>query len=157
MSLSEYENAGPVAHLTHRDRVLDRSMEAAMAAWSIYSALAIGLTAAIPSVRLTNTVDGLPVILTILIAMFLIIGNTSILRGLIRGGGTLRQGWRIERNGIVISGTGWLAYGTAVFITKPTSTLIVSLSIMLLTGYAFRLVDIGRKTKRNIHYYATGT
>lgn len=149
MPLNELEAALAMATVSRSDRLYDRSMQVLMAIWSIYVAVAVALTALFPAITITFTVAGLPLALSLAVAAFLAVGSANILRGLFQQKGTLRYGWRIERSGLVISMSGWLAYGFATMLARSSATLIWTLSFVLVAASALRIIDIGRKSRRH--------
>lgn len=128
--------------ITHRpprltDHFLAHGMSYAMAIWSMYVGVVSVITGA-TSFEVSKALIVLPGALTVGIGTFLIIGGWSIVAGLSDDSDDVRVGWRKERGGIVICGTGWLAFGVATLILAPAVTIFWSLALFMQIGMGAR-------------------
>ena len=92
---------------------------------------------------LVSSAMDLPPALIGVLAVMLTIGGVNVMRGLLDDSDDLRRGFHIERGGLILSGTGWLAYAVSVILGNPRAALSWAFALclfgaMVLRGWAGR-------------------
>lgn len=141
-------------HVVHRpptvnDHMMAHSMGIAMAAWGAYTGL-VSILTGVTSYTVSKALSDLPHLLIILIGLFLLVGSVGIISGLVDDSDDVVVGWRIERGGMTIAGTGWAAFFITTISTNFPATLSWTLALFILLGYFFRW-RATLKSEKDIH------
>lgn len=122
---------------TNLDHMLAHPYAIGLAAWQILAG-ALVMLSLLTEWRMVSSAMTMQPTLVVALAATLVVGGVNVIRGLLDDSDDLRRGFRVERGGLILSGSGWLAYATAVLIANPGAALSWSMSLIFTCAIALR-------------------
>lgn len=132
---------------TNEDHILAHPYALAICGWQVLGGVAVLITMFTRG-SLSPSLARLSPVLLAIVAVLLVVGGASVIRGLLNDDNDLMVGWRIERTGLVLSIAAWLAYTAAIFGANPGAILTWVLGLFLAGAHAFRLRATRKEEKR---------
>ena len=132
---------------TNADHVLAHPYSFLLAAWQFVAGTSV-LASLLWGFSLSRSINRMPDELIAGICTLLIAGGIFIIRGLLDDSDDLMIGWKIERTGLILSATAWLAYAATVAWSYPRSVLSWSLSLVLASSLVIRWIATIREERR---------
>jgi hypothetical protein len=105
---------------TVADHILAHCWEMGVAAWGIIAG-ALSVVAALSDFSASTAMSVLPWWTLGVLGALLVVGGVATIWGLLDDAEDLRRGWRVERSGLILSGTAWAAYTASLIVSFPTS------------------------------------
>ena len=125
------------------DRVLVHPMETTVIIASVSFGAAVSLSMLVPGFVPSASMDKMPLLVVILVALSLVAGGVLSLVGL-HWSGQLAKGWAIERFGWLLSFGGFSAFGATVLLFYPTSFFSWGIPLVLGLGCLLRIWSVSR-------------
>jgi hypothetical protein len=119
------------------DHLLAHPYALIIAIWQILAGGA-SLLSTLFDVRISQAMSTLPESLLAAVGVLLILGGVLIIRGLLNDDDDLMVGWRMERTGLVLSATAWVAYAVTILSAFPESVLSWTSSVSLAASHIIR-------------------
>ena len=132
---------------TFGDHLLAHPWELLIALLSVVLG-ASSLIATVVGSHTSPSVDRLPDPLVIALAAMLVVGGAWTARGLFDNSTDLMIGYRHERFGLMLIGTGWSIYAVTVFAAYPGSVNSWALGATLGVGSVLRLAATERELRK---------
>ncbi|HET7399730.1 MAG TPA: hypothetical protein VFJ94_14530 [Intrasporangium sp.] len=129
------------------DHVFAHPFELTLATWC---GLAGAMLAAstITGVQVSPTLDRLPWWLSVMVGALLVVGGICQVWGLFDDSDDIAVGWKIERVGLILSGSAWSSYTLAIVYLIPGAVLSWSLGLAILTMLGLRFTATVKEEQR---------
>lgn len=126
------------------DRLLVHPMETTVIAASVFFGSIVALSMFVSEFVPSASMDKMPFIVVMLVAIFLIAGGVLSLVGLHWAGVEVTKGWAIERFGWLLSFGGFGAFAASVSWHYPNSFFSWGIPFILCLGCLLRIWSIAR-------------
>lgn len=123
---------------TNLDHLLAHPYAIGLSVWQALVGLGV-ITAAITGHQLSESESYLHPAFLAAIGAFLIYGGVGVIRGLLNDDDDLRVGFRIERGGLILTASAWLAFAVALASTNPSGVYAYSFGATVTGVCLFRL------------------
>lgn len=122
---------------TNWDHFLAHPYSMCISGWQVVAGAGV-LVSTLTDIRLSQSLERLPQMLLAAVGALLIVGGVNVSRGLLNDDDDLMVGWRIERTGLVLSATAWLAYTVTIIAAFPASVLTWTSGLALASAHLIR-------------------